>query len=63
VRGLVAVDQHHLLVTTRAFLDFAGLRDLADLTPQDELAADARAQDSASVATNKRDDVGESWRT
>jgi segregation and condensation protein B len=30
-RGLVAFDQHHLMVTTRAFLDLAGLRDLADL--------------------------------
>lgn len=31
VRGLVEFDQHHLLVTTRAFLDFADLHDLADL--------------------------------
>jgi segregation and condensation protein B len=32
-RGLVAHNQHHLLVTTPAFLDLAGLRDLADLPP------------------------------
>ena len=31
VRGLVEFDQRRLLVTTRAFLDFAGLRDLGDL--------------------------------
>jgi segregation and condensation protein B len=31
VRGLVEFDQHHLLVTALAFLDLAGLRDLADL--------------------------------
>ena len=30
-RGLVAHNEHHLLVTTRAFLDLMGLRDLADL--------------------------------
>ena len=32
-RGLVEHNQHHLLVTTRAFLDYANLRDLADLPP------------------------------
>ncbi len=32
-RGLVAHNQHHLLVTTQGFLDCAGLRDLADLPP------------------------------
>ena len=32
-RGLVAHNQHHLLVTTRAFLELVGLRDLADLPP------------------------------
>ena len=32
-RGLVAHNQHHLLVTTREFLDLAGLRHLADLPP------------------------------
>jgi chromosome segregation and condensation protein ScpB len=40
VRGLVEFDQHHLLVTTRAFLDFAGLRDLADLPPLPDVDAD-----------------------
>jgi segregation and condensation protein B len=32
-RGLVQHTPHHLLVTTRAFLDLMGLRDLADLPP------------------------------
>jgi hypothetical protein len=32
-RGLVVHNEHHLLVTTRAFLEFAVLRDLADLPP------------------------------
>jgi len=32
-RGLVEHNQHHLLVTTLAFLAFASLRDLADLPP------------------------------
>ncbi|MBV9169493.1 MAG: SMC-Scp complex subunit ScpB, partial [Chloroflexi bacterium] len=30
-RGLIAHNPHHLFVTTRAFLEFVGLRDLADL--------------------------------
>jgi len=29
--GLIAHNPHHLFATTRAFLEFAGLRDLADL--------------------------------
>ena len=49
VRGLVGFDQHHLLVTTRAFLDFAGLRDLADLPPLPDLAAEETAPDWAAV--------------
>ena len=32
-RGLIAHNQHHLFVTTRAFLELTGLRDLADLPP------------------------------
>jgi segregation and condensation protein B len=32
-RGLVAHNTHHLLVTTRNFLQYAGLRDLVDLPP------------------------------
>ena len=32
-RGMVEHNQHHLLVTTRAFLELASLRDLADLPP------------------------------
>lgn len=30
-RGLIAHNPHHLFVTTRVFLEYAGLRDLADL--------------------------------
>ena len=41
VRGLVEFDQHHLLVTTRAFLDFAGLRDLADLPALPDVDAES----------------------
>jgi segregation and condensation protein B len=36
MRGLVAVDEARLFSTTRAFLDFAGLRDLADLPPLED---------------------------
>jgi segregation and condensation protein B len=37
-RGLIAHNSHHLLVTTRAFLEHVGLRDLADLPrPSEEL--------------------------
>ena len=32
-RGLITRNQHELFVTTRAFLDFMALRDLADLPP------------------------------
>ncbi len=32
-RRLIEHNQHHLLVTTQAFLDYLGLRDLADLPP------------------------------
>jgi segregation and condensation protein B len=32
-RGPIERNAHQLFVTTRAFLDFAGLRDLADLPP------------------------------
>jgi segregation and condensation protein B len=32
-RGLIAHNAHHLFVTTQAFLEYAGLRDLADLPP------------------------------
>jgi segregation and condensation protein B len=40
VRELVALNEARLCVTTRAFLDFAGLRDLADLPPLQDLAGD-----------------------
>jgi segregation and condensation protein B len=38
-RGLIEHNAHHLLVTTRGFLEYAGLRDIADLPPlaDDEL--------------------------
>lgn len=32
-RGLVTHNQHHLLLTTRPFLELMGLRDLAGLPP------------------------------
>jgi segregation and condensation protein B len=32
-RGLIEYNPHHLFVTTRAFLQFAGVRDLGDLPP------------------------------
>jgi len=32
-RGLIAHNEHHLLVTTQAFLDSLSLRDLGDLPP------------------------------
>jgi segregation and condensation protein B len=35
-RGLIERKAHQLVVTTRAFLDHAGLRDLADLPPLNE---------------------------
>jgi len=46
-RGLVQFDEAHLFTTTRAFLDVAGLRDLADLPP---LVADDDTQDEGLVA-------------
>jgi segregation and condensation protein B len=36
MRGLVAVDEARLFSTTRAFLDLASLRDLADLPPLED---------------------------
>ena len=40
-RGLIEHNPHHLLVTTRGFLEYAGLRDLADLP---DLGADMAFQ-------------------
>ena len=40
MREFVALNEARLCVTTRAFLDFAGLRDLADLPPLLDLASD-----------------------
>ncbi|MBV9577959.1 MAG: hypothetical protein JO057_05145 [Chloroflexi bacterium] len=33
-RGLIAHNQHHLLVTTAGFLELVGFSDLADLSEQ-----------------------------
>jgi segregation and condensation protein B len=44
-RGLVGHNSHHLLVTTGAFLQFAGLRDLADLPQLGDL-------DGATITAN-----------
>jgi segregation and condensation protein B len=46
-RGLIEYNQHRLFVTARAFLDLAGLRDLADLPP---LAAGLQTRSSATQA-------------
>jgi segregation and condensation protein B len=40
IHGLVAFNEHHLLVTTRAFLHFACLRDLADLPQLEDIDAE-----------------------
>ena len=45
VRGLVSFDEHRLLVTTRAFLDLAGLRDLTDLPQLPDVGADDLRRD------------------
>jgi segregation and condensation protein B len=45
IRGLVELDRHHLLLTTRTFLDFAGLRDLADLPALPTLDAEEVRRD------------------
>ena len=44
MRELVVLDAARLFVTTRAFLDFAGMRDLADLPPLQDLATDGAVQ-------------------
>ncbi len=49
-RGLIEHDQHHLLVTTRAFLGLAGLRDLADLPPLGGLPEDGIEPSSHTAA-------------
>jgi segregation and condensation protein B len=49
VRDLLAFDQHRLLVTTRVFLEFAGLRDLADLPSLQNLATEEGVPDWAAV--------------
>jgi segregation and condensation protein B len=40
-RGLIERNSHQLVVTTRAFLELLGLRDLADLAPLAGLGDDA----------------------
>ena len=44
MRELVVLNEARLCVTTRAFLDFAGLRDLADLPQLQDLASDGANQ-------------------
>ncbi len=44
MRELVLLNEARLCVTTRAFLDFAGLRDLADLPQLQDLASDGANQ-------------------
>ena len=50
-RGLVAHNQHHLLVTTTAFLALAGLRDLADLPPLGGLVLRGALMDPGECST------------
>ncbi len=40
LRELVALNEARLFITTRVFLDLAGLRDLADLPPLQDPASD-----------------------
>jgi len=49
-RQLVALDAHRLFVTTPSFLNYLGLRDLADLPPLHDLAADDGLQDWAAIS-------------
>lgn len=41
-RGLIERNRHHLYVTSRAILEFAGVRDLAELVPLGDQADDER---------------------
>jgi segregation and condensation protein B len=50
VRGLVEFDQHHLVVTTRAFRDLAGLRDVGDLPPLPDADAEATSRELLEVS-------------
>jgi segregation and condensation protein B len=40
-RRLIALDEHRVFTTTPAFLEYLGLRDLADLPPLPELETEA----------------------
>ena len=42
-RRLIALDDHRLFTTTPAFLEYLGLRDLADLPPLSSLVDDEPA--------------------
>ena len=46
----LAVNEARLFVTTRAFLDFASLRDLADLPPLQDSDTEHAVQDWAAVS-------------
>jgi segregation and condensation protein B len=48
-RRLIALDDHRLFVTTPGFLEYLGLRDLADLPPLSSLLGDNECRDGASV--------------
>jgi segregation and condensation protein B len=48
-RRLIALDDHRLFVTTPGFLEYLGLRDLADLPPLSSLLDDNECRDGASV--------------
>jgi len=49
MRELVALNEARLFGTTRAFLEFASLRDLADLPPLQDLETEDAAQDGAAA--------------
>ena len=65
--GLVEYNRPHLLVTTRAFLEFAGLRDLADLPPlsgpdHDRERQHVQAEVSLVLSGRSTDTVHSGWR-
>ena len=49
-RQLVALDEQHLFVTTPAFLEYLGLRDLADLPPLPDLESEDGIQQQSEDA-------------
>jgi hypothetical protein len=63
-RGLIAHNPHHLFVTTRAFLEFLGMRDSADLSSHDSglcrtrVAPCEMVAGSAFMAPRRRHELG-----